>query len=542
MASQVNRERAIGYGRVSTRRQAANITSLNEQAEKIQAFCDTRNRELVTIFVDPGLSGRTDRRPKFKEMIQFACDPKNCIREVIVYNFSRYFRNPQMYLQYKNQLKAAGVRLLSATQEIPAGPTGELLETILCAFDGHASEVNAEVVRDVMCANAEDGFFNGSSPPYGHKTEVVAVLRKKEKKKLVLDDKEAAIVRLIFRLCLGQQDGLGELGIKAIASYLNKNGYRRRGHLFYTASIERILKSETCIGIRYFNRVDSRTRKPRPRSEWIEIKVPAIIDRDTFAAAQRTLKRRRPSETPARITNGPTLLAGLAVCGRCGAGMQLRTGKSGQYRYLTCSGQANKGKIACEGQSIRMEKADELVLSAVEGRVFEPARLSALIGKMATMSAGQRDGIADQLHHHRNALQDATKRLARIYDAIEDGFSDHNDKLLRERVDSLRLQRMEHENALAKLSARKHATAITLTPEKLARFSDAMRLRLRTADPGFRRAWLRLFVAEVCIGPDRIRLAGPDDAIFGLIEQHENLPAMVPNIDRNWRARRDSNS
>ncbi len=37
-----------------------------------------------------------------------------------------------------------------------------------------------------MIANAEDGYWNGSSAPFGHKTKVVAVLRKKEKKKLVI--------------------------------------------------------------------------------------------------------------------------------------------------------------------------------------------------------------------------------------------------------------------------------------------------------------------------------------------------------------------
>jgi site-specific DNA recombinase len=71
-------------------------------------------------------------------------------------------------------------------------------------------------------------------------------------------------------------------------------------------------------------------------------------------------------------------LAGIFVCENCGSGMQLRTGKSGQYRYLTCANQANKGKIACKGQSIRMDKADELVLDAVSetesSRMFSPGR------------------------------------------------------------------------------------------------------------------------------------------------------------------------
>ena len=543
MASQDNsrKERAIGYARVSTRRQASHGTSLAEQSEKVQGYCEARNHELVEFFVDRGLSGRTDQRAKFKEMIAFACDPKNGIRAVVVYNFSRYFRNARMYLHYKHILKAAGVRLLSATQEIPDGAAGELLETILAAFDGHASEVNAEVVRDVMLANAEDGFFNGSSPPFGHKTEVVAVLRKKEKKKLVKDDDEAIVVCLVFRLALGRQEGLPPMGIKAIATYLNNNGYRRRGKLFYTASIERILKSESCIGVHYFNRVDSRTRKPRPQSEWVKYQIPAIIDADTFIATQHALKSRRPCETPARITNGPTLLAGVVVCENCGSGMQLRTGKSGQYRYLTCASQANKGKIACKGQSIRMDKADEMVLDAVSQKVLEPNRLSLLVAQMAAKAAGKGNDIATEITRHRKSLEDATKRLARIYNAIEDGFADHNEPMLRERVDALRLQRIEHETAIAQLGRRKSINPIALDAAKLGQFSDAIKSRLRSADPAFRRQWLRLFVAEVCIGPKQIRITGPNDAICDLIERHEKMGAVVPNIDREWRTRQDSN-
>lgn len=536
-----HKQRVIGYSRVSTTRQAAHLTSLNEQTEKIQNFCQVRNYELVETFVDRGLSGRTDQRPKFREMVAFACEPKNDIGAVVVYNFSRYFRNPRLYLEYKERLQAAGVKLLSATQDIPDGPAGTLFETILAAFDGHASEVNSEAVRDVMVANAEDGYWNGSSAPFGHKTEVVAVLRKKEKKKLVIDEDEAAIVRMIFRLCLGQEPGRPPMGIKAITDLLNKKGYRRRGRLFYTATVERILKSESAMGTAYFNRTDSRTKKPRPESEWVKYSIPAIIEPETFLAAQRTLKKRRVSETPARVTTTPTLLMGLAVCELCGAGLQLRTGKSGRYRYLTCAEQANKGKLACKGLSIRMEKADEAVLGAVSEQVLEPSRLSELVARMAAKSAGQDGEITKQIAHHRKALEDTTKRLARIYDSVESGFADHRDPILRERTEALRVQRIEHETTIEQLGRRKSGNPIALDKAKLSKFSDALRERLRSADPSFRRQWLRLFVSEVRIGHDQIRITGPNDAICSLMEHHDNVGAVVPIIDRNWRARKDSN-
>lgn len=247
-------------------------------------------------------------------MLEFACDPVNRIDFVIVYAFSRFFRNVTQYLQYKEKLKQAGVRLISATEDIPQGPHGELMETILAAFDGHQSEVNAGVVRDMMMANAEEGYWNGSAPPFGYRTRTALMLRRKEKKVLEIDGEEAAIVNLVFRLYLNGHGGSGPMGIKAITTHLNTKGYRYRGKAFNTASVERILKNEAYIGIQYYNRIDSRTRKVRPPLEWITMEVPVIIDQETFDAVQRTLRARNPKKTAPRAATGPTLLTGIAVC------------------------------------------------------------------------------------------------------------------------------------------------------------------------------------------------------------------------------------
>lgn len=189
-----------------------------------------------------------------------------------------------------------------------------------------------------------------------------------------------------------------------------------------------------------------------------------------------------------------------------------------------------------------MEKADEAVLGAVSEQVLEPNRLSELVARMAAKSAGQESKIAKQVAHHRKALEDTTKRLARIYDSVESGFADQRDPILRERTEALRVQRIEHETTPKQLGRRKSVNPIALDKAKLDKFSEIIRERLRSADPSFRRQWLRLFVSEVRIDHNRIRITGPNDAICSLMERHDNIGVLVPIIDRNWRARRDSNS
>ena len=80
-----------------------------------------------------------------------------------------------------------------------------------------------------------------------------------------------------------------------------------------------------------------------------------------------------------------SIATGLAVCETCRGGMMLRTGtsKSGRvYRYYTCSSCATKGKTACKGRSISMEKLDTLVTEHLLERLFKPERIAIILASL----------------------------------------------------------------------------------------------------------------------------------------------------------------
>ena len=54
----------------------------------------------------------------------------------------------------------------------------------------------------------------------------------------------------------------------------------------------------------------------RPREQWLEIGVPAIVDQDTFARVRQRLEDNK--RFAARNTKVPSLLQGLAACSACG--------------------------------------------------------------------------------------------------------------------------------------------------------------------------------------------------------------------------------
>jgi hypothetical protein len=109
---------------------------------------------------------------------------------------------------------------------------------------------------------------------------------------------------------------------------------------FGVGQVHKLLTNTVYIGRWKFNQTSSKTRERKAEAEVVEIAVPAIIEPDTFEQVQRQLHARSPRRQPPRVTTGPILLTGLAVCATCRGGMMRRTGtsKSGRvYGYYTCS-------------------------------------------------------------------------------------------------------------------------------------------------------------------------------------------------------------
>jgi site-specific DNA recombinase len=410
---------------------------------------------------------------------------------------------------------------------------------MLAAFDAHASDQNAVQVRDVMTANAEAGYWNGAKPPYGYKTAVAAVLRNKEKKVLAESEEEAPVVRLIFRL-YREGDGSGPMGIKKIVEYLNSHGYSYRGKSFYTSAVEKILKGEVYTGTFRYNCIDSRTGKLRPESEHIKIKVPVIIPMETWLATQLALRHNRPNVRAPRLTSGLTLLSGIAICDLCKGGMQLRTGKSGAYRYLTCANKANKGALSCQGQSVRMDAVDEVVLSAMETEVLALPRLKNLMIRVIGASNAGLEALEKDIARLQASLNNDKAGLKRLYLAIENGVVDIMDRDFAQQISHAKLRIAESEQRIRELKDLPFIHSTRISDERVAAFSLQVRERLRSADPAFRRAWLHQFVDRVVIGPDEIRILGKTQALAeGLVQGNSNAGTMVPSFDREWRAIQD---
>jgi DNA invertase Pin-like site-specific DNA recombinase/predicted DNA-binding protein len=532
--------RAAIYVRVSTVRQAERDLSLPDQIAQCQAYCERQGWEVAGIFSEPGASALDEDRPVFQEMIYKATRSDKPFDYIVVHSLSRFSRDALHSELYVRKLRKAGVELVSITQTMTPDASGEMFRKLLNVFDEHQSRENAKHVHRAMCENARQGFWNGARPPFGYGLKITERRGAKDKKVLVVNEDEAKVVRKIFCMATGV-DG-HPMGVKAIASHLNKRGISRRGHSFGTSSIHEVLTSTSYIGRHYFNKRDSRNQKPRPPSEWIELAVPKIVDEEIFNAAQALLRSRNPRRMPPRVANGPTLLAGLARCGHCGAALIQNTGKSGAYRYYCCSRKLKEGATSCRGLRMRMDALDRIVIEEVSKRVLEPKRLTEMLA--AYVQTAARKGVAEgeRLVALRRELGETEARLTRAMEMIESGLEDVNDRLFRERYTGLKVRRAELESEVAALRKRMSSGEPIITPEKVARLGVLLREKLNSGAPEFRQAYARLLLDEVTVNDQEIRISGSKDVLARCASGEADMttPAVLSFVPE-WRARHDSN-
>ena len=314
------------------------------------------------------------------------------------------------------------------------------------------------------------------------------------------------------------------------------------GHRWSTGSVHVILSASTYRGLHYFNKRDSRKGTPRPPSQWIAVKVPALVDEQIFDVVQGLLQSRNPKRMPPRVANGPTLLEGIACCGSCGAVLIQNTGKSGAYRYYCCSRRLKQGVHDCKCLRMRMEVLDGIVIGEVAKVVLEPERLAELLEGYVRSSARQTEAASGQLAKLRLAHKETEAAIARLLGIVEQGLMEAGDPALRDRLTGLRLQRDELAREVSEQQRRLTTGTPDLTPEKIRALGMLLRDKLFNGPPELRQAYARVLMSEVAVTRDEIRITGSKSILArcASTELGDVAPSVLSFVQK-WRPRQDSN-
>jgi site-specific DNA recombinase len=537
--------RAALYLRVSTARQAEHDVSIPDQKRQGEAYCVSRGLELVETFVEAGASATNDRRPEFQRMIEDGTSKPPPFDVVVVHSFSRFFRDHFELEFYIRKLAKNGVRLLSITQEMGDDPMHVMMRQIMALFDEYQSKETAKHVLRAMRENARQGFWNGSLPPIGYRVVAAEQRGAKIKKKLEIDPLHADTVRLMFRLSLHGDGTSGAMGVKAIATHLNRERiFTRDGGLWGVGAVHQILTRSTYTGRHEFNRC-GKGRQLNPVSEIVVVDVPPIIDQVTFDTVQARMKARSPKVTPAQVVGGPTLLTGLIHCAKCGGAMTIRTGKSGRYRYYTCSTKARQGPMACGGMTVPMEKLDDLVANHLEKRLLNPARLEEILSTVLDRRQERTDRKREHIVELNKRATETDLRLKRLYDAIESGVADLDDPELKERIGGLKATRdqarVDADRATAMLD---NGSRKSITPQMLRKFARTARERMRMEGGGYRRDHFRALAQRVEVDTGEVRIMGSKSNLLQTLAAGAGTGTKlgaVPSFVPKWCTRQDSN-
>jgi DNA invertase Pin-like site-specific DNA recombinase len=445
------------YVRVSSDRQAEKELSIPAQVKTIQQYCLEKGWIIVSEFIEKGKSAKTDDRPEFQKMIALAKRTNRPFNAVVVHKFDRFSRKRDDHVIYKALLNQCGVKVISVTEQTEAEtPQDMLLEGMLEVISEFFNANLATEVRKGMTQNAKLGYNNGGTPPYGYRTEHIAMGHQKTKSVWVPGPREEVdLIRWIFN-----QYAFENKGYHKIASELNEQKVpTQKGGTWSASTIRAIIFNESYIGRKVWNKQDYQTKgkKWRDRSEWIitENAHPALITKEIFEQCQTVAKQRNNGGGETHKTFGtkpasPFWLRGVMVCDKCGSRMvgnstSTRT-KSGGQRYYVCGGYMRKGKEYCSYVGWRKERVEEVVTNKLRTTLLRLSMDNQLEEEIRMYHNEKNKHLIAQASNLAAEITFLEKRVDAIKDDIEEGKGkSFHQEMLDEMQMELTSKKVEHE-------------------------------------------------------------------------------------------------
>lgn len=285
--------RVCFYARVSTDKDeqlhslSAQISFFNDYISKVP------NWHFIGSYIDEGISGTSvKKREEFLRMIEDAKNHKFDL--ILTKEISRFSRSTLDSIKYTQELLQDGVGVYFLNDNINTIlPDSELRLTIMSSIAQDEVRKLSERVSFGMKRSIDSGTVLGCSNIYGYV---------KDKGKLVIDEKEAEMIKIIFDRYANTTDGLSK-----VSKYLYELGYKnKKGKRIDTTILTRIIENPKYKGYYCGHKtkvLDYRTKKKKKlnESDWIIYKdfenVPPIVSEELWDRANKKLKERQDSFT-----------------------------------------------------------------------------------------------------------------------------------------------------------------------------------------------------------------------------------------------------
>ncbi|MBC8393599.1 MAG: recombinase family protein [Deltaproteobacteria bacterium] len=340
------------------------------------------------IFKDEGYSGSTLIRPGLERLRDLACEGQ--IDTLLIYSPDRLSRKYAYQVLLTEEFSRNGVDVVFIKSPKATTPEQELL----LQFQGMIAEYErAQIIersRRGKRHRAKAGSVSVlSGAPYGYqyvkKTEDLPAYYK-------IIEQEAEVVRQVYKLYA--EDGFS---IADIVRWLNDNDIstRKRISKWERTTVWAMLRNPAYKGTACYGKTKITERKKitrplrqrggfsprcssnveRPKKDWIEIPVPAIVSPDIFSRAEERLEENKRYSQ--RRTKEPTLLQGMMACNKCGYAYYRTSTQTSRKKiyYYRCLGSDNyryENGAICNSKPIRQDYLDEIVWNQVINLLENP--------------------------------------------------------------------------------------------------------------------------------------------------------------------------
>jgi site-specific DNA recombinase len=510
------------YARVSSEQQREANTIASQTASLIE-FAQGHDLEVPQewVFEDDGYSGATLERPGLERVRDLAAEGQ--IQVVLAYSPDRLSRKYAYQILLIEELARNGVETLFV--KAPQGSSAE--DQLLVQFQGMISEYERAQILERSRRGKRHRAQSGevsvmSGAPYGYryvrKTDVAPAA-------YVVLEAEARVVVRIYEMYTVDGLSIGE-----ITRQINAEGIptRKASARWERSTVWAVLRNSAYRGVACFGktRASSRTRviRPqrrrgvitpsvtagheRPREEWIEIPVPALVTEDSFARAQELLQENKVRSR--RRTIEPSIVQGMVSCQKCGyafsrTSTQTSARKIHYYKCIGSDGWRKLGGPVCDnGRFVRQDLLDQIVWAEVIKLLEDPTLILQELDRRLA-AARSSDPIKKREQSLQRELVHVGKGIQRLLGAYQEALMSIEE--LRERMPGLR----QREQALrAELQAiadqANDRTAFLRLAENLTAFLARLRGAADTLSITERQRIVRLVVKDVLIGDDTITI------------------------------------
>lgn len=419
--TELSTKRVAIYARVSTTEQADEGYSIDEQIRVLKEYCELHEYMVYDDYVDRGISGKNIQgRPAVQRLLQDAEQKKFDV--VLVWKMNRLARKMVDLMNIVELLNSKNIAFRSYTEKYETEtPTGKLQFQMMAAIAEYERNNIAENVKMGMLARAKEGRWNGGQVLGYDVVEVPNESKKRRNTYLVINEKEANIVRYIFHMYTSGH------GYKSIANCINKKGYRtKKGKTFSLNAIKTIVTNPVYAGyIRYNVRRDwneKRRNNINPNPVIVKGEHEPILSEKIWQVAQNVYESR--SHKPNRVHDGEFPLTGIMRCPVCGAGMvigrttnKLKDGTKKVLEYYVCGAWKNKGTLVCRSNGVRTEYADSFVLSKLQQLMQSEQLIEELVKNVNNRNEKMFAPLQREYEMYVKQMKEYEQKMAKTFDA-----------------------------------------------------------------------------------------------------------------------------